>query len=282
MAAAGLKLRIEGMDCGACALKIENAMRGLPGATDISVSFSQATLSLTLDEDRSSRSAVEARIRSLGFIPRSLDGMAAGPREPEAERAWWATRRAALVAATGGLLLVAYLVGLLAPGLGHWAYTAAALAGLLPIARRAVAGVRSGTPFGIETLMTIATVGALAIGEAEEAAIVVLLFALGELLESVAAGHARAGVRALVGLLPRTARRLRGTALEEVPIAALEVGRSASWCAPATASRPTASSGRARPRSTSCRSRASPYPSPRRLGRWSMPAASTAMASCGS
>jgi Cd2+/Zn2+-exporting ATPase len=224
MTAAGLKLRIEGMDCGACALKIENAVRGLPGATDISVSFSQAALSLTLDEDHTSRSAVEARVRSLGFIPRSLDGAAAGPRELAAERAWWATRRAALVAATGGLLLVAYLAGLLAPGLGQWAYTAAALAGLLPIARRAVAGMRSGMPFGIETLMSIATLGALAIGEAGEAAIVVFLFALGELLESVAAGRARAGVRSLVGLLPRTACRLRGTAVEEVPVAALEVG----------------------------------------------------------
>src|SRR5690242_19742440 len=152
MAAASLKLRIEGMDCGACALKIENAMRGLPGAADVSVSFSQAALSLTLDEDRTSRNAVEARIRSLGFIPRSLDPTAAAPRESEAERAWWATQRATLVATTGGLLLIAYLAGLLVPGLGHWAYTAAALAGLLPIARRAVAGARSGTPFGIETL----------------------------------------------------------------------------------------------------------------------------------
>ena len=41
--------------------KIENAVRGLPGASDISVSFSQAALSLTLDEDRTPRSTVAAR-----------------------------------------------------------------------------------------------------------------------------------------------------------------------------------------------------------------------------
>jgi Cd2+/Zn2+-exporting ATPase len=32
-----LKLRIEGMDCGACAVKIENAMKRLPGVSDINV-----------------------------------------------------------------------------------------------------------------------------------------------------------------------------------------------------------------------------------------------------
>ena len=33
------KMRIEGMDCGACATKIENALKHLPGLTDIQVSY---------------------------------------------------------------------------------------------------------------------------------------------------------------------------------------------------------------------------------------------------
>src|SRR5690606_15810840 len=46
---------------------------------------------------------------------------------------------------------------------------------------------------------------ALFIGAAEEAAAVVFLFSVGELLESVAAGRARAGIRALASLVPKTA-----------------------------------------------------------------------------
>ncbi|MGL1765673.1 cation transporter, partial [Vibrio parahaemolyticus] len=34
-----LKLRIEGMDCGACALKIENALKRLPGVSDVNVNY---------------------------------------------------------------------------------------------------------------------------------------------------------------------------------------------------------------------------------------------------
>ena len=57
----------------------------------------------------------------------------------------------------------------------------------------------------IETLMSITTIGAAAIDEAGEAAVVVFLFAVGELLEGVAAGRARAGIKALIDLVPCTA-----------------------------------------------------------------------------
>ena len=77
----------------------------------------------------------------------------------------------------------------------------------MPFARRAFVGALAGTPFSIETLMTVAAAGAIAIGAAEEAAVVVFLFAVGELLETVAAGRARAGIKALIDLVPRVARR---------------------------------------------------------------------------
>ncbi len=54
-------------------------------------------------------------------------------------------------------------------------------------------------------LMTVAAIGALFIGAAEEAALVVFLFAVGEVLEGVAAGRARASIRALADLVPTSA-----------------------------------------------------------------------------
>lgn len=72
--------------------------------------------------------------------------------------------------------------------------------------------------------MVTAALGAVAIGAAEEAAVVVLLFAVGELLEGVAAGRARAGIRARAELMPRTARVERDGAVVEVPATSLAVG----------------------------------------------------------
>jgi len=226
-AARPLKLRIEGMDCGSCAAKIETAMRRLPGVSDISVSYGQASLSLTLDEDRTTCVTVQSRIRALGFTPLGADEPADAVKEPgrtAPQSAWWASRKGRLVIGTGALLVLAFAVSHLAPAWSTWAYMAATLVGLVPIGRRALAGVRAGTPFSIEMLMSIAASGALAIGEAPEAAVVVFLFALGELLEGVAAGRARAGIKALVDLVPRTALRQRGSAFETVPVEALAIG----------------------------------------------------------
>ncbi|ACB93924.1 heavy metal translocating P-type ATPase [Beijerinckia indica] len=222
-----LKLRVEGMDCGACALKIEAAMRSLPGVADIAVDYHKASLSLTLDEDRSSRAVIEARIRALGYTPIG-DGVAVacetdrdhGPRQD----AWWASRKGRLVITTGVVLSLATIIAYRAPEWSYWAYGVATLAGLLPLSRRALAGARSGVPFSIETLMTIATAGAIAIGEAQEAAVIVFLFAVGELLEGIAADRARTGIKALTKLLPRQALRLHGANVEMVSVETLAVG----------------------------------------------------------
>lgn len=229
-AATALKLRVEGMDCGACAIKIENGLKRLPGITDINVNVGLETLSLVLDEDRTSRAAIEQRIRSLGYTPRSMeDGVAAGGAAPvqrseTTSQAWWRTRKGQFVLAAGGPLGIAFAAATIAPALAHWAYTAAALLGVAPILRRAMMGARYGTPFSIETLMSIAAIGAIAIGQRAEAAVVVFLFAVGELLENVAAGRARAGIEALMDLVPRMACRERDGVVTEVPVEQLEIG----------------------------------------------------------
>ncbi len=145
--------------------------------------------------------------------------------EERADVPWWRTGKARLVALLGGLVAVAWTASHLFPREAYWIYFAATLLALFPFGRRALALARAGTPFSIETLMCAAALGAVLIGAAEEAAIVVLLFAVGELLENVAAGQARAGVGALASLIPRTARREgAGGRVEGVAAASLRVG----------------------------------------------------------
>ena len=80
------------------------------------------------------------------------------------------------------LLIVAWGSKFVIPAFSPWLFVAATLIGALPVARRAIAAARAGMPFTIEMLMTIAATGAIVIGAAEEAALVVFLFAVGEVL----------------------------------------------------------------------------------------------------
>ena len=138
--------------------------------------------------------------------------------------AWWRTSKAQLVWMLGALVAVAYGASLLFPAEAYWIFVAATLVAVFPFGRRALAMARTGSPFSIETLMVAAAIGAVFIGAAEEAAIVVLLFAVGEMLENVAAGQARSGIKALADLIPRTARVERDGAVIELQADRLALG----------------------------------------------------------
>jgi len=139
---------------------------------------------------------------------------------------WYQTAKGKLVIFTALLLGAAWIIEYLAPEIGKWAFVAACLIGVAPVAQRAFAALRMGQPFTIESLMTIAAIGALFINAAEEAALVVFLFAVGEVLEGVAAGKARDGIRALANLVPKTAQLVTGDTTREVPAASLSVGQT--------------------------------------------------------
>ena len=136
---------------------------------------------------------------------------------------WWASAKGRLTIASTVALVVAYGLGKLIPGAEMWLFTLAMLFGLVPIARRAIMAALSGTPFSIEMLMTIAAVGAIAIKATEEAAVVVVLFLIGELLEGVAAGRARASIQSLTALVPKTAFLEKDGRTQEVPADSLAI-----------------------------------------------------------
>ncbi|PHK93373.1 heavy metal translocating P-type ATPase [Pseudoroseomonas rhizosphaerae] len=221
------------MDCPSCAGKVETAVSRLPGTGEIRINFQTQILAFRLDEAETPRTAVEARIRGLGYGVAPAEGprvAGAAPPLPGEERAeaawrgWLRDGKVRLALAIGALLALGFLADLLRPGSEAWAYLPAALLGLGFFGRKAIALARAGSPFSIEMLMSVAAAGAMLIGATSEAAMVVFLFTVGEVLEGVAAGRARAGITALAALVPRTALRIDedGTA-RPVPAASLAV-----------------------------------------------------------
>ncbi|WP_427026451.1 heavy metal translocating P-type ATPase (plasmid) [Aureimonas ureilytica] len=231
------RFRVTGMDCAACGNKVDTAIRRLPGVEDVTVSVSTGAVKVR-HADGFDAAAVTRQVRNLGYGAENADAADpatagrhghdhAGHRHDhpaEADLPWWRTKKARLTAACGAALLAAYLLGHLAPSLERPAVLAALAVGLVPVAWRAITAARFGTPFSIETLMSIAAIGAVFIGAEEEAATVVLLFLVGEMLEGLAASRARASIQGLSSLVPKTALVEKDGQAIEVPAESLAVG----------------------------------------------------------
>ena len=224
-----MQYHIEGMDCASCVGKIETALARMPGVSDIQLNFATEKLELTLAPDGATQfSDIEKTIKRLGFgISATTDESNAANSSNQSateQQRWWQTRKGKQVVGLSILMGVAYALSLLFPNYGMWFFAVAVIVGVFPFARKAVALTMTGTPFSIEMLMSVAAIGALIIGEPEEAAAVVFLFSVGELLEGVAADRARAGIRALASLVPKTAILLDAQGGQRsVPAASLQV-----------------------------------------------------------
>jgi Cd2+/Zn2+-exporting ATPase len=228
--------RVGGMDCASCGAKVQNAVNRLEGVSGVEVSVSSGIMKVSHTGPAPS-AAINQIVRWLGYTIAPAD-VARPPSKNPAEHeeghghshlelgegAWWKSQKAILTAASGIALAAAYVIGQLVPTIGHWVFLVAMLVGLIPIARRAVAAAITGTPFTIETLMAIAAIGAVFIGATEEAAMVVLLFLIGELLEGVAARKARASIQGLASLVPKLALLEKDGTTTEVAAASLAVG----------------------------------------------------------
>ena len=141
-------------------------------------------------------------------------------------RRYYRTHRKALIVAFSGLLYgggwsLGYFAGL--DTVSNAVLILAAFIGGYDIAKIAYHEVRSRT-LGIKTLVTLAALGAIAIGAYWEAAAVVFLFALGSYLEGRTMRKTRNALQELLEMTPDTATVRRDGELEEVPASAVDEG----------------------------------------------------------
>ncbi|EEQ14202.1 Lead, cadmium, zinc and mercury-transporting ATPase [Yersinia frederiksenii ATCC 33641] len=204
------------MDCPSCARKIENAVSSLVGIENVKVIF--ATEKLVVDASSDIRPQVQSAVIKAGFSLIDTQSTVANPA-PKSRFSEYLP-----IALLTTLMLISWGISLFSTELSEFAFTATTIVGLIPIVTKAWKLIRSGTPFAIETLMSVAAIGAMFIGATAEAAMVLLLFMIGELLESYAANRARRGVTALMALVPEEALLLKDGTRRLVPVASLRPG----------------------------------------------------------
>jgi Cd2+/Zn2+-exporting ATPase len=226
------KYTIDGIDCGDCAARIERRLQAVEGLEEASVNF--ATRIVRIDPEL--YQVAEREIRREEPDAR-LEAEAGGAQDHGAEREGGGAQLPLLRIAAALLLFGAGVamhflepgLSLPIPGAGDWllasiAYGAAYLLVGYPVLVRAVRNLLRGTVFDEHFLMSIATLGAIGIGEWAEAAGVMLFYAVGEMLQERAVGKTRKSIRALMDLRPDYAHLLRDGRRQRVAAESLTPG----------------------------------------------------------
>ncbi|HKP29127.1 MAG TPA: heavy metal translocating P-type ATPase [Gemmatimonadales bacterium] len=211
-AAAVLDLNVGGMDCAACAAAVEKAVCPLPGVRQVQVDVVKGRVRVEREGSRG-QSDIARAIRGAGYTV-EVDAKPAAPAI--APRVW--------SAAISGLLLG---LGMLAGNsrLAIPVLFLSALVGSIYVVPRAIRALRVGS-LDINILVTLASIGAMILGEWSEAAAVMFLFAIAQLLETWAMGRARRAIQALMQLAPSEATVLRDGQLAKVPVGSVKVGET--------------------------------------------------------
>lgn len=194
-------LRIDGMDCPTEETMIRGKLIGFPGVTGLE--FNLLDRRLTLSHSPEALSGAMSALRELGFdpVPQSAAALTNAELQPPA-----INRRDMAMLGTAGLCAV------VAEAL-HWAdgplwleialSLVAVFIGGLGTYKKGWIALKNRT-LNINALMSVAVTGALLIGQWPEAAMVIVLFAIAELIEKVSLERARNAVRGLMAMTPET------------------------------------------------------------------------------
>lgn len=238
------RFRVMEGSCLDCAFDIDKGLRQLPGVLTVEV-MSIAGILLVTHDERVSDEDVRRKAMDFGVEMEPVethevklepiqDQIRSGGKSTEQiraratkrERRWWQKPEMKALLVSGILLLISFAsewllkVEPLAVGL----FLASMVVGGFYPARSAVLALRTGR-LTISALLVVAALGAVVLGVYEEAALLVVIFSLGEVLEEYASDRARGSIRALMALTPPQAqRRCPDGCIETVPVEQLAPG----------------------------------------------------------
>ena len=195
--------RLEGLDCANCAMKIEKGVQKINGVKEATVNFTSGKLTIDAEEDH--LATIEQEIKKVvkelepDVKVTEIDKEKVSEHGNEKERN---TLFRILFSLAGIALLLLFdfnepirLIGYLLIYL---------LIGY-DVVKKAVMNIVKGKIFDENFLMSVATIGAMLIGEYPEAVAVMLFYQIGEYFQGLAVNHSRKSIRELMAIRPETA-----------------------------------------------------------------------------
>ncbi|MDE6273896.1 MAG: heavy metal translocating P-type ATPase, partial [Clostridiales bacterium] len=216
-------IKIRNLDCAACAAELQEELAGIAGVSEASVDFVTQRVALVCTDE----ALAKCRYAISHFEEVEIvEGGASIKKERHLKEV--------ISIAISVLLFIPALVLQIVGGVSEWwsfglflgSFAAAGWSVVLSVGKNLLKAFKGN--FGVlldeNTLMLIAAVGAFAIGENMEGAAVMVLYQIGEYLQSRAVGSSRGAITRLMELKSETAIRLDGETQTEVVPEELAVG----------------------------------------------------------
>lgn len=218
--------KLSGLSCPVCASNIEQKINDIPGIRNASVNFATQTLEIETESENeiplfSELEEIihtyepETTLKEYSSIDQSLDKEGKIPEK-------FRKRTTILV-----LSVILAVAGSMQPQSSAIRTVLFLLAYLLVgsrVIRKAINSIRHGNWFDENFLMSIASIGAIAIGEFPEAVAVMIFYEAGELLQELAVNHSRKSIAGLMKIRPDYANLVREEGTLRVNPADVKVG----------------------------------------------------------
>jgi Zn2+/Cd2+-exporting ATPase len=204
------------MDCIECARKIEKAVLDIDGVQRVRISYTMGKLDVEADRDVSA--AITHTLERLGY--------GVGKGEIGYEEFFTLTNRRLMTTVIAGVFFALGLVSDLVlhqPALFYTFYALTLVVSGYYIARRGIASIYE-RYLDMNVLMLIAVAGAVLISAFEEAASIVFLFSVAEMLESYSVAKTRRSISELIDFAPKRAQVRRGGQEINVDVRDVELG----------------------------------------------------------
>jgi len=237
MATITKQFTLEGLCCGNCAAKIAGEIAQLDGVATADIDIISQTLTMEIDREKLINvtcqadsivkrhdSAIvmlekESRISGKKTISRSDPGCSEGKKSAD-----WKGRAHRFSLACGALLFLAALFFSFPAGLELPLFLLSYLLVGGEVVFRALRNIAKGQVFDENFLMSVATVGAFAIGEYPEGVAVMLFYQIGEAFQDLAVNRSRKSISALMNIRPDFANLKTGDEICRVSPEEVNIG----------------------------------------------------------
>ena len=215
-------LHIENLDCPVCAEALQTDLQKIKGIDSVSVDYVTQTITVETQSD----SALQKLIDKTNKFEevRVLDGGMSATNGKKRRIKPWIFIAVATVLFVAGTLIEHLAKGLVAEIISYVLYGVAYVAVGYPVLFSTAKNLIKGKIFDENFLMTIASIGAIVLGEYGESVLVMLLYQMGESLQAMAVDSSRASVTSLMALKSEYANKFENGEYTQVKPEDLKVG----------------------------------------------------------